>query len=192
MAKLPSPDDPLSTATVRMIRPTVAKTFKGIEVPSNSVAQRIVSSTRRKLADLPAVPKQLNSIAAILVYTASGLSDAEISVATGFTVDQIKHLRNHPAYTALESNVIEAARNDAQDRIRNMLADNEVKAVKRIVDLIDLDDPKIALAAAKDVLDRGGIRQKEVVDHRHQMDGAFVIEVVDQRNEPPTIDMRPV
>jgi hypothetical protein len=148
-----------------------------------------VSNTHRKLAELPALPKQLNSYAAILVYTASGLSDAEISVATKFTVEQITLLRAQPAYSQLEQFIIETVKQEAATEVKSILLNGEVKAATRVVELIDSEDDKVALAASKDLLDRGGHKAAEKLDIRADMLNTFRIEVVDKRGNVPTIDM---
>lgn len=189
MAKLPPPNTPLQLADGTMIVPSVANTFTRVAIPSNTEARRLVSNTNRKLAELPALPKQLNSYAAILVYTASGLSDDEISVATKFTREQIALLRTQPAYTQLESFIIDAVKQEAVVEVKSILASGEIKAATRVIELIDSEDDKVALAASKDLLDRGGHKAAEKLDIRADMMNTFRIEVVDKRNAVPTIDM---
>ncbi len=189
MAKLPDANEPLRLPDGTVVVPSVASTFTRVAVPSNSHAQRLVSNTHRKLAELPALPKQLNSYAAILVYTASGLSDAEISVATKFTVEQITLLRAQPAYSQLEQFIIETVKQEAATEVKSILLNGEVKAATRVVALIDSEDDKVALAASKDLLDRGGHKAAEKLDIRADMLNTFRIEVVDKRGNVPTIDM---
>jgi hypothetical protein len=148
-----------------------------------------VSNTHRKLVELPALPKQINSYAAILVYTASGLSDAEISVATKFTIAQITLLRSQPAYAQLEQFIIETVKQEAAGEVKSILLNGEIKAATKVVELIDSIDDKVALAASKDLLDRGGHKAAEKLDIRADMMNTFRIEVVDKRNAVPTIDM---
>ncbi len=189
MAKLPPPNTPLKLPDGTAIAPSVASTFTHVAIPSNTQAQRLVSNTNRKLAELPALPKQLNSYAAILVYTASGLSDDEISVATKFTREQIALLRSQPAYTQLESFIIDAVKQEAAAEVKSILASGEIKAATRVIKLVDSEDDKVALAASKDLLDRGGHKAAEKIDIRADMLNTFRIEVVDKRNTVPTIDM---
>jgi predicted mannosyl-3-phosphoglycerate phosphatase (HAD superfamily) len=180
---LPAPDAPLVAEDGTLVQPSVPRMFSRVQVPTNTEAQRLVTKTRRKLADLPALPKQLNSYSAVLVYTASGLSDTEIAVATGFTEEQINTLRQHEGYRTLEQMVLKAAREEAQSAVKSILVQGEQKAAERVVELVESEDEKIALAAAKDLLDRGGHRAKEEIDVRVDMMNTFRIEVVDRRNE---------
>lgn len=189
MPSLPDPSAPLMLGDGSAIPPSTAQTFARIEVPSNSQAQRLVTSTRRKLIDLPALPKQMNSFAVLLVYTASGLNDNEIATATGLSVAQIVKLREHPAYAQLEQYVIEAAREQSKGEVTAILAQKEVRAAERVGELVDSEDEKVALAAANSVLDRRGHTPKQQVDINVEMRKTFRIEYVDKRGEPPVIDM---
>lgn len=189
MHSLPDANAPLLIGDGQSIAPTTAQTFARIEVPSNSQAQRLVTSTRRKLIDLPALPKQMNSFAVLLVYTASGLNDNEIATATGLSTAQIVKLREHQAYAQLEQYVLEAAREQSKEQVAEILAAGEKKAAEKIVALADSEDEKVALAASKDVLDRRGHTPKQQVDINVEMRKTFRIEYVDKRGEPPIIDM---
>lgn len=188
--KLPNPNDPLVLADGTAIQPTVQASFaSAIEIPSATEAVKLVSSTRRKLVELPALPKQLNAYAAILVYTASGLSDGEIAIATGFTSAQVEHLRTQSAYRQLEGMVIEAAKNEAANDVKAILVNGEKQAARKVVTLVDSIDEKVALAAAKDLLDRGGHKAAEKLDINARMANTVMIELVDKRDTSITIDM---
>jgi hypothetical protein len=190
--RLPDPDAPLRLADGSVVAPTTALTFGRVEVPSNTQAQRIVSSTRRKLADLPAMPKQMNSFAVVLVYTASGLSDGEIAVATGFDEAQVQWMRTQAAYRQLESMVIEAAQQEAAQEVKHILVQGEKRAAQTVVGLLDSEYDAVALQAAKDLLDRGGHKPSEKMDIHHHMESTFRIEVIDKRETGvPVIDMEP-
>lgn len=189
MPSLPDPNAPLMLDNGQYIAPTAAQTFARIEVPSSTQAQRLVTSTRRKLIDLPALPKQMNSFAVLLVYTASGLNDSEIATATGLSIAQITKLREHQAYAQLEQYVIEAAREQSREQVAEILAAGEKKAAEKITGLLDSEDEKIVLAASKDVLDRRGHTPKQQVDINVEMRKTFRIEYVDKRGEPPIIDI---
>ncbi len=172
------------------VSPYTAQTFSRVEVPTGTEAQRIVAGTRRKLVDMPAIPKHLNSYAVVLVYTASGLTDNEIAVATGFTPAQISNLREQSAYAQLEGMVIDAVKSQAASVVKDILVRGEVTAAQKLVTLTEDEDARIALAASRDLLDRGGHKAAEKIDIRAQMTNTFRIEVVDKRDgDAPVIDM---
>lgn len=188
--RLPSADAPLTLPDGTQVAPSTAQTFQRIEVPSNSAAQRIVSNTRRKLVDMPALPKHMNSFAAVLAYTASGLSDAEIAAATGFTEQQVVQLRTQPAYRHLETMVIEAVRSEAANAVKDVLVTAEMTAARKMALLVESEDDKVALQASREVLHMGGHKAAEKVDIRAHMMNTFRIEVIDKReSNAPVIDM---
>jgi hypothetical protein len=171
-----------------MAMPTTRVEVQRVAVPSNTEAKRLVSQTRRKLADMPALPAQMNSYAAILVYTASGLSDAEISVATGFSVEQVLKLRAAPAYSVLEENIINAVKQESTQEVNSILARGKVRAAQRIVEMVDSEVDVLALKAADSLLDRTGHKAVEKVEVNHMQ--MLRIEVVDkQARDIPIIDM---
>lgn len=189
-SRLPASSAPLTLPDGTTVRPSTAQPYESIEVPSTAEAQRIVAATRRKLVDLPALPKQMNSYAVVLCYTASGLSDNEISVATGFTVAQIANLRQQPAYSALEGMVLEAVKSQASTAVKEILVKGEVRAAHRLVTLAESEDDRIALSATKDLLDRGGHKAAERLDINAHIQNTFRIEVVDKRDsDAPVIDV---
>lgn len=189
-SSLPSVDSPLYTHDGQIIAPNKSlSNSTRIEIPSNTEAKHIVSQTRRKLADMPALPQQLNSFAVVLVYTASGLSDAEIAVATGFTKEQIVNLRTMSAYIMLEENIIEAVKQESVTEAKAILSAAQTKAANRIVAIIDGEDVPdvLRLAASKDILDRTGHKAVDKVAV-HVME-TLRMEVIDKRgNNIPVIE----
>jgi len=180
---LPPPGTPLVVGD-RVVQPSTITTFERINVPSLREAQRLVTSTRRKLVDLPGTPQQLSTYGAIIAYTASGISDAEIGVALGITAEQVAAIKRTPSYLAMESYVIEAARRVAENEVQQILAAKEKKAATRLAELVDSVDEKIALTAARDVLDRRGHKPSDKVDVRQQMESTFRIVIEDKRHIP--------
>lgn len=186
--RLPDPNAPLLIGDGVAVMP--ATPFSRIEVPSNSKAQRLVASTKRKLADLPAIPEHLNTFAVLLVYTASGLSDNEIAFTLGATPSQLAKMREHRAYKQLEQHMVEAVSLQSKTEVASILANKEVAAAEKLGDLLDSDDHRIALQAANSVLDRRGHTAKQQVDPAQEMRATFRIEVVDKRHDAtPIIDL---
>jgi hypothetical protein len=167
-----------------IVQPSPAASFERISVPSMREAQRLVASTRRKLIDLPGTPQQLTVYGAIIAYTASGISDAEIGVALGISAEQVAQIKRTPAYQSMEHSVIEAARRVAENEVQQILASKEKKAATRLTELVDSVDEKIALTAARDVLDRRGHKPSDKIDVRQQMESTFRIVIEDKRHIP--------
>ena len=165
-----------------------------IPVPSNTQAQRMVTKANRRLADLPALPAQLNVVSVILTYSLWGLRDEEIAIATGLTVDQIHNIREHEAYSRMESDLVQSVIERDSDTVRDMLQRHATRAAERVIELSDSEDDAVALRASQDVLDRAGHRPADVVEHRHTMEGGLRIEYVkrDDTKSLPVIDINPV
>mgnify|MGYP007071567156 CR=1 FL=1 len=160
-------------------------------VATNTEAQALVTSTRRKLLEMPGTPAQLNGWSVVLVYTASGLDDNEIALALRITPNQVRNIRKQPGYQQLEQFMISAAKEQSANDVQNILASGEIKAANRLVALVDEPvDGKLALAAVNSLLDRRGHKAAEKVDIRNEMINTFRIEYVDKRGaEAPVIDM---
>ena len=162
-----------------------------VEIPTHREAQRIITQTRRKLVDLPEVPKTMNAVGAVLSYTLFGLDDEEIAIATGLTVDQIGRLKCSDPYTQMYDGVVRTVIDSETDVVRELLAKNAKDAAKVVVDAMHNGSRADRMAAARDVLDRSGHRPADVVEHRHRMDGGLVIEIVRRGSgdNVPTIEM---
>ena len=161
-----------------------------VEIPTHREAQRVITATRRKVSDLPEVPKTMNAIGAVLSYTLFGLDDEEIAIATGFTTDQIGRIKVSDPYTSMHEVVVRTILDSETDVVRELLAKNARGAAEVMVDSLQAGSRADRMAAAKDILDRSGHRPADVVEHRHRVDGGLVIEYVKRGEEKvPTIDM---
>jgi len=161
-----------------------------VEIPTHREAQRVIVATKRKVADLPEVPKTMNAIGAVLSYSLFGLDDDEIAIATGFTVDQIGRIKVSDPYTQMHDAVVRTVLDSETDVVRELLAKNAKSAAVVMVDALQSGARADRMAAAKDILDRSGHRPADVVEHRHRVDGGLVIEYVKREDRGiPTIDM---
>lgn len=164
-----------------------------VEVPSNCDAQRIVTATRRRIADLPSVPRTMNAVSVVLCYTLFGLADEEIAIATGMTVEQVGRVKMLEAYGSMQQTIVQQINENDASTVRSLFVAQSRAAATKLVDLVENGEDSIALAAAKDVLDRAGHRPADVVEHRHKMEGGLTIEVrrKDDTVQTPVIDVTP-
>jgi ABC-type proline/glycine betaine transport system ATPase subunit len=163
-----------------------------VEVPTNAQAQQLVVNARRKLSDLPDVPRTMNAISAVLSYTLFGLSDEEIAVTLNVTMDQIARIKLLDGYTMMYDTVIRSVLDAEGDDIRKLISQHQRTAVARVVATMDKGKSELnRLNAARDILDRGGNRPIDVVEHRHRLEGGLTIEIIrkDETKHAPTIDM---
>jgi len=161
-----------------------------VEIPTHSEAQRIITAARRKVSDLPEVPRTMNAVSAILSYTLFGLDDEEIAIATGLTIDQVGRIKVSDPYTQMHDAVVRTVLDSETDVVRELLAKNAKHAAGVMVDALQAGSRSDRMAAARDILDRSGHRPADVVEHRHRVDGGLVIEYVKREGaDAPTIDM---
>ena len=188
-------NEPLRLADGSLVFPggRVERTGAGeqfVEIPTNREAQRVIVAARRKVSDLPEVPKTMNAIGAVLSYSLFGLDDEEIAIATGFTVAQIGRIKVSDPYTQMHDAVVRTVLDSETDVVRELLTKNAKAAATVMVDALQSGARSDRMAAAKDILDRSGHRPADVVEHRHRVDGGFVIEYVKrEERDIPTIDM---
>ncbi len=188
MTTLPDPDEPLLTDDGRVIAAVGHKSF-ATNTTNSTQTIKLLSQTRRKFAEYNATPKELATYSALLVFTAIGIPDNDIAAALKTTITQLARLRAHPTYAELEEGVLIAARESDNTGVMKDLGMAERAAAATVVELMQCPDPKIAFAAAKDVLDRRGHKVAEKIDIRANMLNTFRIELVDRRGSAPVIDM---
>ena len=188
---LPGRGEPLKLADGRVVYPD--GNFDDPRRPASidtSVGPAIRPQTRRKVSDLPALPKQMNAIGAVFSYVMFGLDDEEIASATGLDVAQVAQIRDSDPYRQLHEAIIRTVLDGQSDTVREMFARNARHAATTMVEALQSGTRADRMAAARDILDRSGHRPADVVEHRHRMDGGLVIEVVRRDSvKIPTIDM---
>ncbi len=177
----------------RIIRPDEEDTQDEqamVEIPTNAEAQRMVTQVRRKVADLPDVPKTTNVVAVVLSYTLFGLSDEDIAITTNLTVSQVENIKQLRAYSEIYDAVVQGIRETEATSVREVFSQHALKSANVIVNRLSSRDPTQQLVAAREVLDRAGFRPADIVEHRHSMEGGLTIEIIRKDNTvTPTIDL---
>ena len=192
---LPRRDTPLRLADGRLVLPSgeiesVAPRQEFVEVPTHAEAQRLVTATRRKISDLPEVPRTMNAVGIVLSYTMFGLDDEEIGIATGLTVEQIGRIKISDPYTQMHDAIVRSILDSETEVVRDLFTKNAKRAASTVISALEEGSRSDRMAAAKDILDRSGHRPSDVVEHRHRMDGGLVIEIVRRdATSLPVIDM---
>jgi hypothetical protein len=151
---------------------------------------RAIVRGSRRIADLPATPKQMNAIGAVLAYTLFGLDSENIAEAVGTTIERIDQIRLSDPFRQMHDAVVRSVLDSETDVVRELIAKNARDAAQVMVDGLQAGNRADRMSAARDILDRSGHRPADVVEHRHRMDGGLVIEVVRRDAVSiPTIDM---
>lgn len=192
---LPDPSEPLRLADGRLVYPGgrtlhTSDNSEFVEVPTQREAQRIVTQTRRKLSELPEVPRTMNAIGVVLSYTLFGLGDEEIAIATSLTVEQVGRIKMSDPFTQMHDTVVRSVLDAETGVVRDLLQRKAHDAAQVMVAALAEGTRADRISAARDILDRSGHRAADVVEHRHRMDGGLVIEIVKRdTSEVPTIDV---
>jgi hypothetical protein len=182
--------EPLRLADGRLVYPGGNLSEPESSVPPEPTKAPKIIAERRRISDLPATPKQMNAIGAVLAYSLYGLDTEEVAQAIGTTIEQIDRIKSCDPYTQMHDAIVRTVLDSETDVVRELIAKNARTAAQVMVDALQAGTRADRMAAARDVLDRSGHRPADVVEHRHRMDGGLVIEVVrrDAVNVP-TIDM---
>lgn len=192
MTNLPNQHEPLRLADGRVVYP-------GGDVVDERAARRIdveeqrilPARTRRKASDLPAPPGQMNTIAAVLAYSLFGLDDEEMVSVLHIGGAVISRIRASDAYKQMYDAVVRSALDQETEAVRDIITKNAKRAALTVVDSLDAGSRADRMVAARDILDRSGLRPNDVIEHRHRMDGGLTIEIIkrDDAQAIPTIDM---
>jgi len=187
---LPEHNEPLRLADGRLVFPggNMADPQRAdVAIPEHVLPALV----RRKASDLPAPPRQMNAICAVLCYTLFGLDLDEVVAATGMSEAQVARITDSDPYQQMREAVVRAVLDSETDVVRELLAKNARRAASTMVEALDAPTRADRMAAARDILDRSGHRPADVVEHRHRMDGGLVIEIVkrDEAERLPTIDV---
>lgn len=156
MTNLPKATEPLILPDGTKIDPVSGKVVREdveiVEIPSRTEAQALVTKTRRTIADLPNAPSMMNPINIVLCYDLFGMSDQQIAVATGLSIEQVQAIKGHEAYGKMRSSVRDAVVSETDDQVVDLLSRGRVRAARKLYTLVDDQDPDIALKAAAQIM----------------------------------------
>lgn len=149
---------------------------------------------RRGLIDLPADSKAITTAGVVWLYFNLGINDAEIAEATGLKISQVDMIKGLQLFqqldTLVKDNIAKMQADSVQKRIDAMSAD----ALNKLEDMLDDEETRPATKAriAMNMLDRGGFSPKQVMEHRHSLEGGLVIRHIREIAQPkqmPTVDI---
>jgi hypothetical protein len=168
----------ISTTTgqvVREKRERAAPTSSKIDAPT---ANELITT---RIADLPVSPKQMNGIAAMIVYRLLGMPDSDIAEALGTDVEKIKTIGEARVFTDFFNQVSNQVMDLNSESIRIRFAAMSRDALNKVYEIMTDSDDKNALKAAQDILDRAGHRPADIIMHRHTMEGGLKIEYISRK-----------
>jgi hypothetical protein len=187
-AMLPStsPESVIAQQTTKHKQSAQTATIRGRDRNNRAI--------RRGLIDLPADSKAITTCGVVWLYFNLGINDAEIAEATGLKISQVDMIKGLQLFTQLDQlvkdNLAALSADDVQKRIDGMSA----RALDLLEDLAEDEETRPATKAriAMNMLDRGGFSPKQVMEHRHSLEGGLVIRHIREIAQPktmPTVDI---
>ncbi len=194
---LPIGTEPLVLADGTKINPLDGKILKDdilVEVPNTREIQRDIVAARKRIADLPLPPEQMNTLSLVMAYTVFGLSDKDIGSVLSLSEDQVHNIKMNNAYNELQQNLVQSIVHSDATEVRDLFVLNSKTSAQLFIDTVK--DPEMGigtrLSAANNILDRAGHRPADIVEHRHKVEGGLRIEYVKKEEQDiPTIDVTP-
>ena len=194
---LPIGTEPLVLADGTKINPLDGKILKDdilVEVPNTREIQRDIVAARKRIADLPLPPEQMNTLSLVMAYSVFGLSDKDIGNVLSLSQDQIHNIKMNNAYNELQQNLVQSIIHSDTTEVRDLFVLNSKTSAQLFVDTVNDSEMGIGtrLSAANNILDRAGHRPADIVEHRHKVEGGLRIEYVKKEEQDiPTIDITP-
>jgi hypothetical protein len=181
-----SPETVIQQQTTKHRQSAQAATVRGRDRNNRAI--------RRGLVDLPADSKAVTTAGVVWLYFILGINDAEIAEATGLKISQVDMIKGLQLFTQLDTlikdNMAALQHSDVQKRIDNLSSD----ALTKLEELVEDEDTKPATKARvlMNMLDRGGFSPKQVLEHRHSLEGGLTIRHIREIAQPkhmPSIDV---
>ena len=120
----------------------------------------------RFISDLPGDMNGTRAVSVIAGLTLFGLNDREISIVCNTDVDKVGAVKQSQRYEDFLSGVIDNVMRAQSDNVRAMFVNNAKNAAENIISGLQSKIPEVRHMASKEVLDRGGFRPIDVVEHR--------------------------
>jgi len=186
-----------NTSPESVIQQQTAKTKQTSEATVVRGRDRNNRAIRRGLIDLPADTKAVTTAGVVWLYYNLGINDAEIAEATGLKISQVDMIKGLQLFGQLDillrDNLAALTSDNVQKRIDAMSGG----ALDKLEDLLEDEETRPATKAriAMNMLDRGGFSPKQVMEHRHSLEGGLIIRHIREIAQPkhmPTIDVTPI
>lgn len=172
--------DPVKKVVVEEKLPTVENTVGSLPTPAPRHDMR--------LEDLPAAPKVMNIICAVVGYKLLGMPDADICLALNCTEQQLRNVLEGDVYDNTYQSIIESFIRGQENSARDVIARAALDAAKTVVHIAGNSKNEVnKLKAAERILNTMNITG----DENHGMGGTgLTIRIIkDTKNEAVTISL---
>jgi hypothetical protein len=176
-----------------------SKVVKVEEVTIATKAKEIVDAmmqskditVRRSLADVTVDFNQFNVVMLVTSYTMWGLDSFAIGKLLNLSESVVERVRDSETATEVHEQLIEAHKHAMAATVHGYITSESITAAATVVAAMSHKKTDIALSAAKDVLDRGGFRPVDRVEHSHSFEDELRIRYV-QDTAIPTLDLEAI
>lgn len=151
-------------------------------IKTNTQLQEEDANIRRKLTDLPDI-KNINIFSQILSYHLFGLSSQDIATVTHIELQNVNNILMSQEFSEYKQKILESIAEKDANNVREFFTKNSMHAAQTVLDIVKCGNPKYALPAAQDILDRAGHRPIDVVEHRNKMDNELRIVYITKNEE---------
>lgn len=120
----------------------------------------------RYLTDLPGDLNSTRAVAVICGLTLFGMGDRDIAYICKTDIEKVTSIKQSQRYEDFSSGVVDNVMRAQGDNVRSMFVNNAKSAAEHIISGLKSKNPEVRHMASKEVLDRGGFRPVDVVEHR--------------------------
>lgn len=167
---LARPGDPLVTSDGTLVEPEGFSNGKelpdGVDKKSRTINPSMFRPVkRRNMNELPAERQLMNAIGVVFMLTLMGVGDREIADNLKTTVEEVNWIRHHGAYVECFNAVITEFINANSELLSARIAayaDTALDTVGKLASEGKKEETK--LRASQDILDRAGVRPKDVAE----------------------------
>jgi len=191
---LPEADPDSGSKVVTVSEQQEAQTRQEIEreltdLLNNPMTNEFSQTYKRTLADVDVEFARMNVIMLVLAYTMWGLDSYAISQLLNVRTEQVEALKSSDLYSKTSQELIEAIRYAEAATVHGYIASKSLAAARVVAASLTSPSGDLRLAAAKDILDRGGFRPADRVEHVMKFEDELRIRYVQDTTDVPTIDL---
>lgn len=143
----------------------------------------------RYISDLPGDMNGTKAVSVIAGLTLFGISDREIAIICNTDVDKVAAIKMSERYEDFATGIIDNVMRAQGDNVRAMFVNNAKNAAENIIAGLKSKIPEVRQMASKEVLDRGGFRPVDVVEHRVKHENELkIVHISGDAEKQVTID----
>lgn len=168
-SKLPEWGDPYVMPDGKVIPPESlfsdpAKNASAMKSSSDYRPQR-----KRSIPDLPAAPNAMKGIALVFTFTIMGVPDREIAEMLNISPSEVRQVRTHPGYGETFEVIASEFVSAKSKRLVSRIASYAEGALDNVYNIaMNGQKENNVLKASIDILDRAGVRPKDLAEGKGQ------------------------